>query len=511
MRGHTNWSNKVDGWGRSLLRQLGYDPDYLPRDHNPITRALRENPQFVAENEADLAFNRISLSKLATICQMVVFDAVGGPERDNKPKALRRHWYQWYKVHFAQPLALQYGDFEIVGGARTINDIAWTQRLSQTYAYFVDEEDVTYDDLWVEDASRMMERIDQELFRGANILVAVEKDSLFSDFRTAAKALGARAIYSGKGKSSKAAIERMLRDHFGWSEEPRYNYETHEYEEVFTANNPLVVLHVSDHDFDGEAVIGPTFGEQARRYTPHVLEARIGIVPQVVSEKGYALEDTMYSVKISHKGYVSWAEENALFLGRCTWCGKPQVVQGVHSNGHVSDCCSAPFEALRLGKGGDTAYGLEVEAMTVRDYHDLIVRALLEVLPFDYIVNRLRHHIKADPWTAAQRVRANIQAKNEDYQRLLEEFQRLEEIKNEFDRNVENILYAIAEDHQGDFWEDGDDPEPEDFEEHVVEARDYTGPWRPFSTERRTDLLVEWITENEQTLIEDLQNEAIDF
>lgn len=35
-----NWSEKLDRFGIELLEELGVDPDWLPRDHNPIAKAL---------------------------------------------------------------------------------------------------------------------------------------------------------------------------------------------------------------------------------------------------------------------------------------------------------------------------------------------------------------------------------------------------------------------------------------------------------------------------------------
>ena len=36
-----------------------------------------------------------------------------------------------------------------------------------------------------------------------------------------------------------------------------------------------------------------------------------------------------------------------------------------------------------------------------------------------------------------------------------------------------------------------DDPEPDEYREHVQEADDWTGPWRPFSKELRTRSLTD--------------------
>lgn len=496
------WSNILSEFGNALLYALGESPDWLPTEYNPVTKALAQGDFVTKYGEMD-GFSRMAVSKLATICQMVVFDAIGGPEGDHKPKALRRHWYSWYKSKFAQPFAAQMGDVTANGqGILEMKDLSWTGRLSQTYAWFVDNAGVTYKDLWVEDASRMMAQNYEALFSGCHIIVAVEKDSLFGDFKAPAAALGAKAVYSGKGKSSKAAIEKLLRDYFEWGSE----WGTTE----FTADKPLIILHISDHDFDGESVIGPTFGDQARRYTPHILEARVGIKPEAVINAGKTWEGSWYQVKVSNKGYQRWANQKALFATECTQCGHHWAVQGVldmdkvvslnmpekelvQASRHRCPVCNGAAVWLRAGI--DTAHGFEVEALTTRDYRALLVRALLQVLSFSYIVQRLREDCTADAYEAARAALANILEENESYQALAEEVRRLEEIKGTFESEIETNLYEIGLGHVGDWEDDDDDPEPRDFVNHVDLSSTYGGAWRPFDRLDRTKSLVEWLEE----------------
>jgi hypothetical protein len=383
-----NWEAKLNRFDRELLKAIGASPHDLPQHSNPITDALKAG-DFVERFGHIQGFNRTSVSRVAVICQMVVFDATSGPEGDNKPKALRRAWYAYFKTRFAQPFSLGLGE-DLQSERWGLN---WAGRLSTTYAKLVDREDATYRELWVEDASRMMEKFQGSLFNQCNIIVAVEKDSLFADFTTAAQALGARTVYSWKGKLSKAAIEKLLREHFGWGQGWRDD------PDVFTQDSPLIVLHISDHDFDGEQVIGPTFAEQARRYTPHVLEARVGIKPEHV-ERGL-WEEKWYQIKLSNSGYVAWAEEKALFLARCSRCENAWPIVGAIGRDACPDCGSCSLVIQVETKAGDPAFGFEVEALKTRAYYGLLVDALLQVLPFDYILSRLRDECKAVAWDAA--------------------------------------------------------------------------------------------------------------
>jgi hypothetical protein len=477
-----NWEHKLTSSQKKVLYELGYHR--LPDDHNPITRAL-ENGEFMELcDHLDIARNRTRMSRLAVICQMAVYDQQRGPDSDGR-KGLRRQWYSWFKTRFAQPY------HNLVDPDKEFDGTLWAGRMSQTYGWLVDNANVTYRDLWVDDASRMMERWHERLFYGCNIVVAVEKDSLFADFKAAAHALGAVSLLSGKGKSSKAATEKMLREHFGWCD----------HDEVFTAGEPLIVLHITDHDYDGERVIGPTFAEQARRYTSHILEARVGIKPESVDD----WQANWYEVKTNNSGYISWSEEKALFMAHCDFCGHSWGAQGVSV---ICPDCNSP---VRLDLADCQPYGFEVEALPTRTYYALLVRALLEVLSFDYIVAKLRDECQANANWAAEQIKDDILAENDSYQALLKEFERLEEIKGEFEQHIQDELEALGAPHIDDWRDDGDDPKPTDFERHVKGAQSYTAPWRPFSVRDRTAKLVEYLRKNEDNLISDLESEALDW
>lgn len=504
----TVWYNLLDSFGRQLLAALGIHNAYdLDGSINPITAKLKEDAEgFVAWGNDTFgnAFSRVALCRAASICQMTVYDRVNGPDGDGKEKALRRHWYHWFKVHFAQPLALALGDYEIKGGNRVINDTLWSARLSQTYAELVDSGEVTYKDLWVEDASRMIERLGDRLFKGFNVILAVEKDSLFADFVPAARAAGFAVVLSGKGKNSKAALEKVLRETFHWP--GRTDWEG-VYTPSFSEDRPLIILHISDYDYDGEAVIGPTFGSQAERYTNHIIEARIGIQPEGAVLFGYDLDDVSYQVKLTNSAYVEWAQNKALFSAVCTSCGNAQIVVGDPNwNGHRSDCCYAEFEPVKIGgKNSDTAFGLEVEAMRTRDYYALIVRALLRVIDFDYIIERLREEAVADANEAARQISSDAFASSEGYADLQARYRELESQKYDFEHHANELLTEVGEPHISDFADEGEDPTPEDFENHVVRAGSYPSVWRPFDRWARTELLIGWLRENHADLIERIE------
>lgn len=540
-----NWTDKINGFGKELLGAMGYDlRDLQYSDHNPISKGL-ESPGFVERFSHIKGFNRTQLSRLATVCQMMVYDEQNGPEMDGREASLREQWYRWYKVKFAQPLAIQLGDKMELNelGVMDIDGRAWFGRMSQTYGWIVANCDVTYKQMWVEDSSRKMDRFYTELFRNANIIVALEKDGMVKRFTAMSKALGARSIYSGKGKSSRAAIELLLRNHFGWNE--RHN--------PFSTENPLVVIYVSDYDYDGEAVIGPTFAKQIRRYTPHVLEARVGIGPAQVKEAGYEWPDTWYLVKIkNNKGYINWTHGKGLFWAKCQDCGHlwpvlsseqhdcPQCagLSGEIELGIVDVTCGhcdyswrgkssdysldsikyrqcpecAGKDAFQVG-ASPTAYGFEVEALYTKDYTPLLVDAYLSVVPFQYVVGKLRDECQADSTAAAEKIRSDILADNKSYQALLEklkEFDRMNEVKANFEQHILDELDELGAELIDDWRDNGDDPTPEDYKRYVGDTYNY-GPWRPFDQQDRTDKLIEHLEKEEAKIITAFEKQVLEW
>lgn len=469
----TDWSSCLDPVGVEVLERLGYSAWSLPDDHNPIVDAVQGG------NWGDLTagikgLTREAVARMAIVCQMPVYDAQGGPDGDGERKGLRRQWYAWFKVQFSQDAARVFGD--------EYNADAWNGRMSACFGYLVDKKNVTYHELWVKDASRMMNSTRGRLYRGCHILFAVEKDSLFEDFQAAANAMGAACLVSGKGKMSKAATEKVLQQHFGWE----VGYDPFSYDE------PLIVLHLSDHDYSGEAVIGPTFGEQLRRYTPHVLEARIGILPTTVPRKEWPAR--WYEVPVKHSGDVTWANEKSLLDVECVSCGTRVSISGVYDQ--CPECYQQAAPHIAAEKDGRQVklylmpHGFEVEAMPTRTYYEYAVTALLEVLDFYDILEHLRDECKADSWAAAEHITSRLLQFHKGYNALEEEIRRLRDIAANYEDEMRDRLRNLGYPMEGDFRDLEDDPEESEFYEHVESASRHTGPWEPFDPQVRTDALV---------------------
>lgn len=512
---NTDWTSKLDTFGKAVLEMLGYE--YLPSDRNLITDALAQDAEgFVAQCETLPDYSKAAMCRAVVVFQMPLYDRIQGPDEDSKPKGLRRHWYHYFKVKFAQKYGAVLGEADDDGD---VDNRRWSQIQSQTYGHLVDRVDVTYLDLWVKDDSRHPHVNYTQLFENANIMLAVEKASLLNDYKEVGERIGAKVVFSGDGQPSKANIEKILMDVFNWAPshyEWQYNYQTGQDEHVWVPepfeDNPLVILHISDHDFAGEEVIGPTFAEQARRYTHNIIEARVGIKPAQV-----AVEDQMtewFVHKQSHTGYQKWTQTKGLWKATCSVCGTEFPVVGIKDEyGDITHWCpECGGNAQAIVPKDDRAYGFEVEALKTWEYDQYIVEALLECIPYDVIVKNLRRDCKADPWIAAQNASRELANKNQGFVELEEEIRRLEEVRNEFFNTIAEGLQTQGSprvsDWENDPWKPYEQEPPQDeFINHVVK-KGY-GTWRPFRQDDRTAKLQKWMLD--QADHDEIENAVIEW
>jgi hypothetical protein len=505
LRENIDWLSLMDGYGRNLLFALGIDKSILLNEinvqgfNNPLVYRLQQDPiAFVraCKEAGNGTENMDGVSRAVVLTQMVYYDRNNGPEGDGKEKALRRHWYAYFK-QFSQMFAFALGKTRKNDqGLDEMVDVQWSGRLSKVYAGFVDSGAVTYKNLWIEDASRMMNVFGtyDTLFPGFQLIIAVEKDSLFSDFVSASKALGALGIISGKGKNSKAAAELMLRK-LGWKKDwnPLDNYET-------------LVIHLSDHDFDGEGVIGPTFGEQMRRYLNNIEEARIGVKPEQVESATGNAWDASYQVKVSNKGYRDWANEKALFWATCDQCGHEQYVIGCDENGASQEECAncGSFELNVIDSSYDEPHGFEVESLRSSDYYRAMVDAVLDLHDFQDIVEQLRSNCKPNLWSIIEQIKDEKLKEIPRYQKLSQAIDLLTAAQQELEHNFDAVLQDYVNDaineHNDSLWALQDDPTVDDLKDYVVEqARSgYGAVWRPFSSAIRERYILDRLEENEE-------------
>jgi hypothetical protein len=504
------WANFFSKYAYSLLWGLGYDPKdvhyHISRTReNPIVAELRNDPDhfisIATEAGGKKGLNLEGCSQAVVLCQMMLYDIQGGPDMDKQPKGSRRHWYVYYK-QFAQLLAFATGRVRKNAlGQDEMIDKQWNGRMSQTYVKLVETGEITFKDLWVKDESRKNHifGLSNALIPGLAIFVWVEKDSLEGDFVGAARAAGAVALGSCKGKQSFAAVEDILRT-LGWRED--YNPF-----EKWT----VVFVHLSDHDYDGEKVIGKTPADQARRYLTPIHEARFGVMPQQVIEVYITPEDVWrasYQVKQGNDSYIRWAEEKALYWVQCDKCGREQYVIGTQDDRSCSDLCNGTLEILNEKE----PHGFEVESLQTRTYYRALVKAILSKVRFSSVVKGLRVTARPSASQVVSSITDTILEENKRYQNLLKAEEVIDSAKEELKAAVEKYLTPYIEEYISENTDAidalQDDPEPDDYEDHVVSygTTSYAWPWQPFSRSQR----VEKITEENEYILPGAREVTID-
>ena len=277
------------------------------------------------------------------------------------------------------------------------------------------------------------------------------------------------------------------------------------------------VIHLSDHDFDGEGVIGPTFGEQLRRYLYNVVESRIGVKPEQVEDVTGDAWNASYQVKVSNRGYREWADEKALFWVTCEDCAHEQyIIGGVYGSGlHTDERCSKCGGILSIEETSyEEPHGFEVESLRSADYYRAMVDAILEHIDWDTVLEELRDQCVPSSWDIINDIKGRQLENVPRYQKIREAIRLLEEAQGQLDQNFEGLLNnyvdeAIDNTHD-EWWELQDDPEIDDLKEHVVRAArgGYASVWRPFDRSVRSQVVIEAL-EAQEELTEQL--EALDI
>jgi hypothetical protein len=529
-RDKVDWIALMDDYSICLLEELGYNIRGLfghkgalknvihSTGENPLMREIIEDPLRLVDIGTRLNPRRkregtvsiLGVCRAYVLCQMILFDYVAGPDSNGSNTPQRRHWYKYFKK-FGQLLAAVTGKTTRNSqGADEMNDKDWSGRLSDIYGELVMTGKVTYEDLWIKDASRMHKEygLDNALIPGLAIIVTVEKDSLFEDFIGAAKALGAVALSSGKGKMSFAATELLLRN-LGWSEERNDHNAERELRDWTT-----VYLTVSDLDYDGHGVIMPTFSRQARRYLPEerVIQARIGInVDQVEQSLDGGTWEASYEVKLKDNSYRQWAERNALYWATCNACGHQRYIYGLINATECNVCTGADWAV----ENADEPHGFEVEALRTSDYYAEMVRALLSVVDFNSIVTSLRRNTRPSGYNAAYYAVQGRLQDHDAYQRIQRAKGYLENLASDLEDQMrqvaENLAGEVIQREEDNWMAMGDDPAPRDFENFVVAngRSEYGSKWTPFNEWERTQF-IQQIIEDDADLAERLEQMTID-
>lgn len=301
---------------------------------------------------------------------------------------------------------------------------SYAQRQSQILAELV-RDGLTYEQLWVEDFSRKMVKNEPLVPEFYGVLV-LEKEGLVPHFEGFCRAAGIPILVGMAGNNSFATTEAILNQNFRtWAGVLKP-----------TAEYPLHLFCISDHDYAGHIPVQNGALAQFERYLPDAVTLhRIGITPQQLKDLGLGLLGHAYEFDAEHNSaYREWADEEGIWVG-------------------------------------DKCYGIEVEALTPTEFIPYLIDAIVAALGGDEALReRLALMAEPDWWRVKEQVNGNLAALSELYRRLkaLGGWAEVERY-NEVEQPINEWSSAILDDD--DDWK-AQEEVVQAIEEKVVEQRD---------------------------------------
>lgn len=530
------------GAGGKILRALGYDE--IPTDHNPVWLALAGLAPFGVKEIEELAENKelrqdeadqilgiqeagVELAALLkpvvwkgktpqksaillayVICQTAALNEDGGPLQTGDLGTIRQRWYaskdpMLMGFKFAAQALERYlvcsADVVLVPterakerarkqGARRVEfkvnwsradeaalELAldrkprvhiwpkdgWGRVYSQQHSGMLANQvraGLTYEELWIRDASRKTKK-SNPLLPGFMGVFVIEKEGLLEHFSPIAERLGIPILLSMKGKNAFSVVESILNDNFrDWGGEYRP-----------TADDPLHFFSITDHDYSGHIPVQNAAAAQFERYLPGAVKVwRVGITPDQLRDAGKSVILAGYELEMDNKAEKEWADDEAVWVG-------------------------------------NTAYGIEIEALTPLEYVPYLVDALVEAVGGDEELRKRLAEMAEPNWHEAKdRIKAKTYGMSELWHRLevmggWAQDKRYEaetepdswvnaEVGDESDPdawcNLSEIEEAVAEVIAGQ----SDAMGVDNFKDHVLGGG--WGKWRPVGSEHATAAVV---------------------
>lgn len=550
-----------------VQRGLDYrcDPYYVDEwKENPFDIIARDDwlwGEYVQLHPGQLTLT--SYFRSLAICQFYIMRNMNGPEGDGAMQMLRKHWYAWGKSGL-QNAARRLGVGLMPNGepdSEKLYDL-----MSRTFGDWNKDGLLEYRQIWILDNTTKMILFDRPLpspFDG--IVICCEKDAAFNGVALSAKAMGACAVYSGGGKSSRAGIEKMYYSRL---------------KKIVDAGSNIYVLVISDWDTDGEAVIAPTFVEQLKTYIPEwqLQWVRVGITPEQITRLGYEWDNKWYDLKWDVNGmlnYYQWSGEKAVVAyscqgchsrvvevgTRCPYCGHDQVppVDG-NGNGHSKDEKDAMKEEYRSFFGRYTPHGFELDALTRVEYCDLLVEGLSQLVYIDDICQALSELANPSESTVAYDIRRKLLNENTDYNEIEKHLgklqrwfsnktQELNEVRWQIERDAEELAGELVRKHieDSEIFENDDECWSDGLAQHMRDAKFNEGRcnwcgnttnrcydperhkvywtkdadetefldgvtyYQPFSEDKRNEKLAEIVLEEEEEAIEEFAQKEYEY
>lgn len=477
-----------------------YDMYKLPVQFNPDrTGGWTANPiDYILSNDDMWALYVHTLARLTgkqptmsgccdslLICGFYILDNNKGPEGDGARQMMRKHWYAWLKAPL-QKLAVRLGKSLMENG--TPDSESLNALISKRVGEWNEKGLLEYRQVWIENNTTKF-MINPNAIDEFNIVICCEKDAAFAGVCLSAMAMGALAVYSGGGKSSRAGIEKL----YYACLKPRLR----------SYDSRLIVLTISDYDTDGESVIAPTFTEQLSTYIDRerIDSVRVGVDPAQVTDFGYEWAQKEYEVKYNvgdgtAKNYLVWCGEKAIMYYSCESCGD----MGPHVGGVCGNCGfnHLPDEEPPTDKEDLLEWkkeyldfyqtyspkGFELDALTRVDYCALLVTGLTEIINFSEFLDALSAKQEADSYNVGYNLANEVLNENASFQEITKYADRLQEWfrmmtekltarQNQIRREVIDELRDLASNHFEDERVKEDDPyvEIEDMIKHMQKSK----------------------------------------
>jgi len=338
----------------------------------------------------------------------------------------------------------------------------WGRQYAQTHSSILADlvrDGLTYEELWVRDASRDVSTY-QPILPGFSGILVLEKQGLFEHFQKFCERAGMPILLAMSGNNAFSGVETIIND----------SLRDYEGRLKPTTDNPLHIFSISDFDPAGMGPVEAGAVAQFERYLPEAVELhRVGVMPEQLRELGRSVLQAGYEVEIKNKMYEQWADEYGV-------------------------------------KIGDRVYGIELEALTPEQYIKFLIEKMVEALGGD---NELKERLAAMAEPNWSNVERRVTDKVKAMSTLIERLNKLAEwAQDTYDEQSEVarewVSDEIGDSDDDEAWrnqdeivelieekvkEEKDSIEIDDFTRHVTKG--WYGSWRPVDSEQATRAVVD--------------------
>ncbi len=346
---------------------------------------------------------------------------------------------------------------------------------------------LTYDELWVRDASRDVARF-SPIVDDLHGVILLEKEGLFEHFQGICKAAGVPMLMAMSGVNAFSAVEAVLNDRFrSW--EGRYSP---------TPENPLHLFVISDHDYYGFVPVQDGAAQQFERYLPGaVVVHRVGITPEQLRGQGRSPVQAGYEFEVDYnRATEEWADVHGVWVGETCYAIE---VEALEPSCFVEDLVAAIIEAV----GGDEVLRDKLMQFAEPDWYGVQGEAVASAVALSELLQRLQ---TMEQWVKGQ---------------LYEQRAQIVDTVKEDLRPDSELSYWRTQPHvdeaiQDALADEAEEIDMDDFARHVADGR---APWRPVDEQRATTAASEVYWEDrgdelsklagmidQEPLLQDLQN-----